>query len=348
MKPKLSIIVTTRNDNHGGDLIKRTSTFINGLIYQCTKFSLEAELIIVEWNPPSNKQLLKDILPLPQKDCPISIRYIIVPNALHSAYKFHDNIPLYQMIAKNVGLRRAKGEWLLCTNIDLLFSDECIKFLASNSLKKNHFYRCSRMDVPKEVMNFNLVEEQLEFASENILARHGSTSNYKYINIPIPRFFYYFPRILNFIDYVLKIINKGKFHFYSLDFDACGDFTLMHKEDWINIDGYVELDLYSIHVDSMAIISAKALGMEQICLPKEVCTYHIYHEDGWSGFKDPVDLVRFLSKRPGLDWFTVCEAGKHLVNEGKNWNLNKPDWGFANENFKEYIFERGKPMKEIN
>lgn len=348
MKPKLSIIVTTRNDNHGGDLVKRTSTFVKGLIHQCTKFHLLAELIIVEWNPPCDKPLLMDVLPTPPKGCNLNIRYVIVPSELHKTYRFQDNIPLYQMIAKNIGIRRAKYEWILCTNIDLLFSDECIKFLASSSMKKNHFYRCSRMDVPKDVMEIEAVEEQLAYSSNNVLASHGSTSNYKYINIPIPSIFYFFPKLMSFIDHVLKVINKGKFHFYSLDFDACGDFTLMNKEDWEKIDGYVELDLYSIHVDSMAIISAKAMGMEQVCLPKEVCTYHIFHNDGWSGFKDPVDLIRFLSKRPGLDWFTVCEAGKYLVEEKINWNLNKPDWGFANEKFKEYVFDPGKEMEEVN
>lgn len=321
---------------------------MNGLFYQCTKFNLCAELIFVEWNPPADKPLLKDVLPAPPNNCPLQVRYIIVPNEIHKTYRFQDNIPLYQMIAKNVGIRRAKSDWVLCTNIDLLFSDDCIKFLTTGNLKKNHFYRCCRMDVPKEVLNKPTFEEQLSFSSQNVMSRHGSTSNYKYINIPIPRIFYYSTTLMRFIDSVMKVVNKGKFHFYSLDFDACGDFTLMHKEDWIKIDGYVELDLYSIHVDSMALISAKALGMEQVCMPEEVCTYHIHHEDGWSGFKNPVDLIRFLIKRPGLDWFTVTEAGKHLVEKDKNWNLNPPSWGFANEKFKEYIFEPGKEMQEVN
>jgi len=348
MNSKVSIIVTTRNDNHGGDLLKRTATFVNGLIFQCTKFSLKAELIIVEWNPPSDKPLLKDVLPSPPNHCPLSIRYIIVPNELHKKYRFQDNIPLYQMIAKNIGIRRAKNDWILCTNIDLLFSDDCIQFLASDAMVKNHFYRCTRNDVPKELMDFTLVDDQLKFAKKNIISKHGSTSNYKYINIPIPRVLYFSTNLMRLIDAILKFINKGKFNFYSLDFDACGDFTLMHKDDWIAIDGYVELDLYSIHVDSMGIISAKALGMEQVCLPAEVCTYHIDHSDGWSGFKDPVDLVRFLCKRPGLDWYTVCEAGKYLVNQRKNWNLNNANWGYLDKSFKEFIFEPGKQIQEIN
>lgn len=336
MNPYISFIVTSRNDNHGDDLLKRTTTFVNGLISQSTKYNLNAELIIVEWNPPSNKPLLKDVLPSPPRGCPLIIRYIIVPNELHQTYRFHDNIPLYQMIAKNVGIRRAKGDWLLCTNIDLLFSNECIEFFTSHSLEKNHYYRCCRKDVPKQVMDFTTIDEQLKFASENISSIHGSTSNYKFINMPIPRIFYFFPRVMKLIDLFFKTVNKGKFHFYSLDFDACGDFTLMHKDDWHKIDGYVELDLYSIHVDSMALVSAKSLGIEQVCLSKEICTYHIYHNDGWSGFNDPVDLIRFLVKRPGLDWFTVGEAGKKLIEQGKNWDLNSPTWGFYKNKFEEY------------
>jgi hypothetical protein len=39
VQPYLSIVVTTRNDNHGGDLLLRTQTFVKGLIHQCNKFN---------------------------------------------------------------------------------------------------------------------------------------------------------------------------------------------------------------------------------------------------------------------------------------------------------------------
>jgi hypothetical protein len=39
-KPYLSIIAASRNDNHGGDMLKRMRLFVRGLIHQCNKFKL--------------------------------------------------------------------------------------------------------------------------------------------------------------------------------------------------------------------------------------------------------------------------------------------------------------------
>ena len=40
------------------------------------------------------------------------------------------------MAAKNVGIRRSDGEFILCTNIDIIFSDKMYAFLAKENLKK--------------------------------------------------------------------------------------------------------------------------------------------------------------------------------------------------------------------
>jgi hypothetical protein len=145
------------------------------------------------------------------------------------------------------------------------------------------------------------------------------------------------------------LYNNEEFKLFALDTSACGDFTLMHKDEWLKIEGYPELDLYSIHIDSMALIAANALGIKQEILPAKACSFHIYHENGWNSFKvSPVELIRFIEKRPGLDWYSVYSSGSYLIKQKKTWCLNKHNWGFADEKFKEFIFEPGKPMKEIN
>ena len=62
-KPYLSIVAVSRNDNHGGDILKRMRIFVNGLIHQCNKFELPCELIMVEWNPIEGEKFLREILP---------------------------------------------------------------------------------------------------------------------------------------------------------------------------------------------------------------------------------------------------------------------------------------------
>lgn len=353
-KPYLSLVVTTRNDNHGGDLLKRTTCFVQGVYYQAEKFKLSIELIIVEWNPPKDKPLLKDVLPKPENNCPVILRYIVVTNEIHNKYKMADRMPLFQMTAKNVGIRKAKGDFVLCTNIDLLFSDELFSFLSKKNQNKGSFYRANRVDVSKDLLNLKGFQNQIDFAKENIIKVLGKNPEIIYIPSGVPEYFLGFrntSKVLNFFFKVIFYLLKPKedIRLFKIDTEACGDFTLMHKSDWEKIEGYPELDLYSIHIDSMALLAAEAIGLKQVILPPKMCTYHIYHENGWESFKEsPVDLVRFIEKRPGLDWHSVYESGKWLVNNQKTWGLNKADWGFANHKFKEYIFEAGKEMQEIN
>ena len=336
----LSIVATTRNDNHGGDLLKRTQAFLNSVYVQAKKFRLPVELIIVEWNPPKDKPLLKEVLLQPPADVPVSLKIIEVPNSIHETYRFADSLPLYQMIAKNVGIRRAKGEFILCTNIDILFSNLCFETLAARKLEKGKFYRSNRCDVPKEVMDHEGHDAQIAYAEKNILRRLGNTPGHEALSGPPILFKYaWVAKLLNSALVGLwRLFHKGQFAHFIIDFMACGDFTLMSKDDWMKIDGYVELDMYSIHVDSMGIWSACALGIEQHIFPYKACIYHIDHENGWES-DDVIKTIKFLSDKPSLDYSIVHRAGMKMVTDGTNWGLNKDDWGWANENFEEHIFD---------
>ena len=57
------------------------------------------------------------------------------------------------MIGKNVGIRRARGQFVLATNIDILFSDELAKYLAARRLEPGRMYRIDRHDAMSDVQN---------------------------------------------------------------------------------------------------------------------------------------------------------------------------------------------------
>lgn len=340
VKPYVSFVVTSRNDNHGGDLTKRMRLFVNGLLHQTKKYKLHSELVFVEWNPPTDKPLLKDALPKPSADDFLQIRYIVVPQEVHKQYKRSDVLGLFQMIAKNVGIRRSLAEYVLCTNIDLLFSDSLMEFLAKKTLVKGVFYRAHRCDVPDTIEETWPFEKQIRFCENNIMARHGLNPELKYLT-GFPNWVYKFP-FLPLLNSLVKPIRKllidpTYFTMSTLDYMACGDFTLMHKEHWVEIEGYPELDLYSIHIDSMAINACAALGLKQQIFPPQACTYHIYHREGWSAM-NPKELVRFCEKRPGLDWSIMYQAGKMIIEQKTTYGLNPENWGFADSTFDEYVF----------
>ncbi len=100
-----------------------------------------------------------------------------MPPELHARYAHGDALPLYQMAAKNVGIRRARGEFVLATNIDILFSDELAEYLAARRLKRGRMYRIDRHDAMSDVPVDAPVEEQLAYCATHLIRinrREGS------------------------------------------------------------------------------------------------------------------------------------------------------------------------------
>lgn len=335
--PYISFVATSRNDNHGGDMRKRMNIFVKGLIHQSNKYKVPCELIMVDWNSPDQNELLDKVLPSTTTDDYLSIRYVVVPPEIHNKLDYSERLGLYQMIAKNVGIRRAKGAFIACTNVDLLFSNALFERFSKRDLKEGIFYRANRCDIPNDIDENATVEEQLSYSSENILKRLG-----KHPRFPIFQNFdgiftrkkIFWP-LLPFLSRLKKILlGKQRAVTFALDFDACGDFTMMCKKDWERIDGYAELEMYSLHIDSMALFEAAAKGIQQEVFPKSACTYHIAHTGGWE-FADPIEKIQFYKDKPSLEWWAVWVAGNKVVKEKSTFGINSQDWGLNNIELKE-------------
>lgn len=170
--PYISLVVTSRNDNHGLNIQQRMQAFVDGWFHQAAKFNLPSELIFVEWNPPPDRPRLIDSLTWPVERGPCRLRLIEVPEDLHQRYSCADRLPLYQFIAKNVGIRRAKAPFILTSNIDILFSDELFAFLAERKLEKGVIYRNDRLDVPMELPDLP-IGELIAWCKENVIRING-------------------------------------------------------------------------------------------------------------------------------------------------------------------------------
>src|SRR5262245_50927815 len=83
--PHLSVVAVSRNDDHGGDLRGRMQHFVNGFIAQCRKYRLNAELLLVEWNPPPERLPLEAALEWPADFGPATVRVVSVPPRLHAS-----------------------------------------------------------------------------------------------------------------------------------------------------------------------------------------------------------------------------------------------------------------------
>jgi hypothetical protein len=172
----LSLVATARNDDHGGNLLGRMQAFVSGFLEQCRRFNISSELVLVEWNPPADRPRLKDALKW-SVDGPCAVRIIEVPADIHARFKYGKALPLYQMIAKNVGIRRARGRFVLATNIDILISDELAAFLGGQKLERGRMYRIDRHDAMSGVPARASVEEMLAYCRTHLIrvnAREGT------------------------------------------------------------------------------------------------------------------------------------------------------------------------------
>lgn len=306
MSPPLSIVVTTRNDNHGGLLRARFQSFLDHLGDMCERHRLDCELIVVEWNPPADQPALCKAMRWPQVPS-LQVRIIVVPPAIHHSLTHSECFPLFQMIAKNVGIRRARGEWVLATNIDVLFSEELTAWLGRGELNPACFYRLDRYDLAHASIPESLTcEERLQFCAEGIIRVHGQHGSYPWGETP-------------------KTGDPNKLHT-----NACGDFTLMARSRWLELKGYPELELWSIYIDGLLLHAAAAVGLQQVILADPCCVYHIEHETGWAVIQNTIQ------DRPSLDYHKqYLPWCRHMLDSGQPLAINGEDWGYADQGFDE-------------
>ena len=248
INPYLSIVVTSRNDDYGGDYYNRFKAGINGILLQAERHHLRSELILVEWNPPSGKPLLKDVFAWPLHSSFCSVRAIVVPASIHARYDFSKKIPVHGSVAANVGIRRARGEFILSTCADDLFCDEVIKFLASEQLDKNAMYGMNRYNVRREVTLLPTLEQQLIYCQGNVTSVNNLGSCY-------------------FGSSEAPVLNRH----------GSGDFILFSKERWHLLHGFPEIDIISVGCDAIVGYMAYLSGAREVILGEPMRIYHIEH-----------------------------------------------------------------------
>ncbi len=333
--PYLSIVATARNDNHGGDLLARMQHFVDGLADQCDRHALDAELVLVEWNPPDDKPGLADTLHWPSRpDGRLHVRIIQVPAALHARFRYAAQLPLFQMIAKNVGIRRSRGEFVLATNIDILFSEELMAHLARRGLRAGRMYRVDRHDIDPPPPLDAPVVDRLEWAKAHTIRRHGRYDSldlrtgaaFKVAWRPTWRV-----RLLEWLQQMraVPIVTRLPLHL-----NGCGDFTLLHRDHWFDLKGYAELEMYSMHIDSLFCTAAAVAGVKETIWRDPRRIYHIEHGTG-SGFKpENVEALNTRLAGAGIAQLTHAEFNRMAIEmrrERRPAMINDDQWGLRDE-----------------
>lgn len=315
-KPKISFVVAARNDDYGGKFLHRMQVFVNCLLALWRRHDLDAELILVEWNPPEGKPRLAEALSWPPAGPSGSVRIIEVSKDLHGRLPNADRIVMFEFVAKNVGIRRARGEFVLTTNADIIFNNELIKFLATETLSPDCFYRIDRYDVALPVPLDHPVDEQLRFCSENCIRVRSALGT-------IPLKYLSSHNHWIYAGYLTKLSPRATLRWFMTKFvfrihtGAPGDFTMMARNRWHELRGYPELTAHKSHLDCYLCFMAKSAGLSQAVLKGPLRIYHQEHS----------------SLKPGqADYETFWRDATRMWRSKKPVIRNQETWGLGDAN----------------
>lgn len=312
-KPYISFIVTGRNDDYGHRFLYRIQRFTDNLVYLCEKCELPAELIFVEWNPPKDKERLYQALKVKKERKFIKIRFMEVSKEIHDKVKTSDRMPLLEFPGKNAGIRRAKGEFIVITNPDIIFSEKMIKFFSKKQLKKDIFYRADRCDLFVDIPTELKTEDIEKFCKDNWnfcwSPTFGRYHRGTKLISDIPRLF---------IRTGAKM-TKGR-AYLRYHGGAPGDFTLLSKESWINFRGFPEINVHG-GMDGYTSIMAVASGNKLKTLKER--TYHQSHGNPTAG------------ERPLPNVDDYIRDAKKMLKEKKAMIFNDDNWGLRDFSLKE-------------
>jgi hypothetical protein len=330
--PYLSIVVPVRNDNYGGDFIERLQNCISWNSKWMEDQNLHAEIVLVYWNPLQNSKSLLEVIDWPKDLKYVHLRLVTVPYDVHQKYinpEIRDTVPLYEFIAKNTGIRRANGDFILSINADVLIHPQIFKTIAEKKLQGDTYYRANRLDFKK---------------TPNMMLSGFFQAGF---TISLKGFLYYFKNKLSvpFQYELLKLLNPIRvkwelFKFNNLWFSKplglnivynngaymahclnAGDFLLMSRSQWHKMKGYPEYTLTSVHTDAIFTLLASHRFPETMF--KEP-VFHQVHEGRYS-WQSMHGRGEFEKN------YLLFEEVANVIKSGKSTDdyLNKDFWGLV-------------------
>lgn len=178
MEPYISFVMTGRNDDYGEDFLHRAECSLNSIIQLADQTETPVEILFLEWNPPADRPTLDHALTLSTTSEYATCRFVRVPASIHQQERGSDEMPLLEYHAKNAGIRRAQGEFVLATNPDIVFNADIFELFSSRSLQPGRYYRIERYDVSATLPSDASVECLLTTCRNNVFCRSDGKRGY--------------------------------------------------------------------------------------------------------------------------------------------------------------------------
>jgi hypothetical protein len=303
----------------------------------------------------------------------IELRIITVPSSFALKIPNPFNLTMLEHHAKNIGLRRARGRWLLVNNPDTLPSPDILPFL----LKANHqwpssssaFYRAHRMALalsPTTALAPTLsadlrvsrlqrmLESSLVTNSANVYRDDGS-ADWEGDVFDSDSVGWDYPIILNddscldgppdlnltfsnssTLDEVLLRLGPSR-QLYSM---ASGDFLMMSRQAMHAVGGYVQV-AQNWNMDSFMLCQAVGTGLHQVILSLPCAVIHQYHPRThyYSSFSKQIytEFSDNIVTHSGVCNRMLCMGGRYHMDNASCVHphdvASNMGWGFPYESF---------------
>lgn len=161
--PSLTIVVTARHDNYGGDAEERILKPLQFNAARLAEHGVDYEVVLVEWDPLPGRPLLSELVAtrLPEL-AERTIRRIVVAPEYQQALTQNPLAGYMEYLAKNVGIRRAAAPFVLVSNVDILLGRTVVETLAAGRLVPGTIYRAPRWDTKLGLDQTRLTWDALE------------------------------------------------------------------------------------------------------------------------------------------------------------------------------------------
>jgi hypothetical protein len=310
----LSIVAVSSNTD--ASQVERLQVSLNTLDEHARAHSLtsQIEVVLVEYNyDPGQPSLasmltLRETMPLIRilRVSPEQHEYLVSKTGVAFKVKF------LEYTGKNIGIRRACGEFLLVTNPDIILSESFFTYLSKFGLANDTYYR-----IPRCNSNVDASALKMKTASEIQRALQDTLDGNCWWSLPqpIPWSTYVRSEFTTTTPLVGELWKECIF--------APGDFTLLSREAYHRYRGYPEVALPTM-LDDVIVWQAVADGMKLVVLPKPTVTYHINHAKGYNSADE-----RWAKSEAMKRAYQLNEAGRRMMDTHTVEVFNDESWGLA-------------------
>jgi hypothetical protein len=260
---RISAIMCGRNDNYGGRLNERATYCFN------TMLDTFDEVIYVDWNTDGDRILTDDIdiRVHPERLKTITVSPMMCREIMGDE-KYEKSNKCCQVLAKNIGMRRATGDILVSTNIDIIPPKRAHLEDLIKDIKTDEFITLAKHDV--DVDQLHIMYKQIQTYTgvrDNLPLQYGLN--------PISSRLIFPSLVMN--KEMLMTLPPSAHHTASSVICACGDFQLAHKDLWFKIRGFEESMIKRLYDDSIVQYKSIMAGAT-VRASNFPPVYHLDHE----------------------------------------------------------------------